>query len=82
MQIHLNDEIFFVSSPDGEDDIQDHIQGRKLIFLSDLIKQLALKDTRGFALALNSAVISKQDWPTTSLSEGDHVILIRATQGG
>lgn len=71
MKINLNDQIFTLHSG---------------AHLSDLIAELLaakkLADTRGIALAVNSQVIPKQDWPQTSLAENDQIVLIRATQGG
>ncbi|GAA3979833.1 sulfur carrier protein [Mucilaginibacter dorajii] len=37
---------------------------------------------KGIAVAVNQAILSKASWETHLLSPGDHVIIIKATQGG
>ena len=39
-------------------------------------------DGRGVAVALNGAVVRRADWPTTALTAGDVVEIVRAMQGG
>jgi sulfur carrier protein len=41
-----------------------------------------LPTQRGFAIALNGAVVPRAAWPTTALNDGDRVEIIRAMQGG
>ncbi|NJB35420.1 sulfur carrier protein ThiS [Croceivirga sp. JEA036] len=41
-----------------------------------------LPSTAGIALAVNDAVVFKQDWESTVLQEGDAILVVRATQGG
>lgn len=36
----------------------------------------------GVAVALNNTVISKTQWQTTPLNSNDHILIIKATQGG
>ena len=36
----------------------------------------------GIAVAINQNIISKADWSTTSLTDGDQIDIITATQGG
>lgn len=36
----------------------------------------------GIAVAVNDQVISKNDWPVTTLSHYDRVLIITASQGG
>jgi sulfur carrier protein len=43
---------------------------------------LGLRSPKGFAIALNGAVIRRDAWATTTLREGDRVEIIRAMQGG
>jgi sulfur carrier protein len=43
---------------------------------------LDLPSPKGFAIALNGAVVRRDVWATTALSEGDRVEIIRAMQGG
>jgi len=38
--------------------------------------------SKGIAIALNNAVISKSNWQTTQLKENDNIMIITATQGG
>ena len=37
---------------------------------------------KGFAIALNGAVIRRDAWATIAMHEGDRVEIIRAMQGG
>ncbi len=37
---------------------------------------------RGIAAAVNGKVIPKSDWPNFQLNENDHLLIIKATQGG
>jgi len=50
--------------------------------LLSLLDDLGIKDSKGWALALNELVIPKSMLKETQLSDGDRVMLIRATQGG
>ena len=50
--------------------------------LSGLLTKLQKINKTGIAVALNNAVIPKNQWDTTSLSENDKVTIITATQGG
>ncbi|QXP58782.1 sulfur carrier protein ThiS [Olleya sp. HaHaR_3_96] len=36
----------------------------------------------GIAVAINQTIITKNDWNTTTLIDGDHILIITATQGG
>ncbi|MFT7071247.1 MAG: sulfur carrier protein [Patiriisocius sp.] len=36
----------------------------------------------GIAVAINQNIISKVDWSTTTLAEGDQIDIVTATQGG
>lgn len=49
--------------------------------LQDLLKQLAISE-KGIAVAVNNQIISKSDWTKHELTEGENVLIIRATQGG
>jgi len=44
--------------------------------------ELALPNPKGFAIALNGAVVRRDAWATTALNEGDRIEIIRAMQGG
>lgn len=37
---------------------------------------------KGIAVAINQNIVSKKDWSVCKLSDGDQVMLIKATQGG
>ena len=50
--------------------------------ISELLKHLDMEPAKGIALAVNERVIPKTEWKNTPLSEGDRIILIKATQGG
>jgi len=38
--------------------------------------------TNGIAVAVNQNIITKTNWNTQTLNEGDEVLIIKATQGG
>ena len=44
--------------------------------------ELDLPSPKGFAIALNGAVVRRDAWASTSLNDGDRVEIIRAMQGG
>lgn len=50
--------------------------------LSELLSQLNLADKRGIAVAVNNAVIARNEWSNFRLTENDKVTIIRPTQGG
>ena len=50
--------------------------------LFELLAQLNLADKRGIAVAVNNAVIGRNDWNDHQLNENDKVTIIRPTQGG
>jgi sulfur carrier protein len=50
--------------------------------LLDLLRELALAERRGVAVAVNDAVVPRPRWPAHALTEADRVIVIQATQGG
>jgi len=37
---------------------------------------------RGIAIAVNGSVVPRASWPTTRLSDGDRVEIVRVMQGG
>ena len=43
---------------------------------------LDLPNPKGFAIALNGAVVRRDAWAATVLNDGDRVEIIRAMQGG
>jgi sulfur carrier protein len=50
--------------------------------ISGLLTTLALAGTKGIAVAINQTIISKTEWDNHILKENDHIMIIRATQGG
>lgn len=47
-----------------------------------LLDAFGLDALRGTAVAVNDRVVSRSQWETHELSEGDRIEVIRATQGG
>jgi len=45
-------------------------------------EHLNLESPKGYAIALNGALVRKNRWQSTSLSDGDRVEIVRAMQGG
>jgi sulfur carrier protein len=45
-------------------------------------EHLNLESPKGYAIALNGALVHKARWQSTSLSDGDRVEIVRAMQGG
>ncbi len=39
-------------------------------------------DARGVAVAINGTVVPRAAWPSTQLSAGDQIEIVRARQGG
>ena len=53
-----------------------------LATLQDLLRELALAERKGIAIAINDSVVPRRDWPLRALVEADRVLVIQATQGG
>jgi len=51
------------------------------ILLGKVLNELEIA-TNGVAVAVNQNIITKTDWNTQALNEGDEVLIIKATQGG
>lgn len=49
--------------------------------LESILNQLDIP-TNGIALAVNQNIITRTNWNTTTLNDGDSVLIIKATQGG
>jgi sulfur carrier protein len=45
-------------------------------------EHLNLDSPKGYAIALNGALVRKDKWQTTTLAEGDRIEIVRAMQGG
>jgi sulfur carrier protein len=51
--------------------------------LSDLLRARGIETTaRGFAVAVNGALVPRVRWPETTLQAGDKVEIVRAFAGG
>jgi len=50
--------------------------------LLDLLRELALAERKGVAVAVNDSVVPRSEWPARSLAEADRVLVIQAAQGG
>ncbi|MBK9283638.1 MAG: sulfur carrier protein ThiS [Sphingobacteriaceae bacterium] len=66
MEISLNNEKLLITQPE-------------LIYL---LQQVVGDKINGMAVAVNQQVIKKSEWNTFQLKENDHVLFIKATQGG
>ncbi|NQY28315.1 MAG: sulfur carrier protein ThiS [Flavobacteriaceae bacterium] len=49
--------------------------------LATILNELEIV-TNGIAVAVNQNIITKTNWSTQALNEGDEVLIIKATQGG
>jgi sulfur carrier protein len=50
--------------------------------LLDLARHLGVAERKGVAIAINDSVVARTAWPAHALTNGDRVLVIRATQGG
>lgn len=50
--------------------------------LADLLLSLGQTQTRGLAVAVNDQVVPQAEWASHAVRPHDHILLIRATQGG
>lgn len=50
--------------------------------LDELALSLGLAGRRGVAVAVNDTVVPRAAWPSHTLTDGDRVLVIQATQGG
>ncbi len=50
--------------------------------IEELLTSLHPVETKGMAVAVNQAVVSKSNWHAYFLKSGDELTLIKATQGG
>jgi len=67
MEVTVNQQSYSISENCSLQQMMDHV--------------LALP-TNGIAIAVNQEIILKSDWPNQILKAGDHVTIIKATQGG
>lgn len=47
-----------------------------------LLEDINMAKQKGFAVAVNNEVIPKDNWDSLTLKENDHILIIKATQGG
>lgn len=50
--------------------------------LGALVTELGFAARKGVAIAVNGSVVPRTNWPAHALTDGDKVLVIRATQGG
>jgi len=50
--------------------------------IEDLLRIQFGEIPKGIAVAINRVILQKTQWPDQMLSNGDDVLVIRATQGG
>lgn len=50
--------------------------------LADVVQSLVDQAERGVAVALDGDVVPRSEWESTTLSDGAHVEVLRAVQGG
>ena len=46
------------------------------------VADIAGKDAAGVAVAVNGKIVRKPEWDSTTLNDGDDVVVIRAAYGG
>ncbi len=52
------------------------------INILDLLALIKQKDYGGIAIAINDMVVPKSKWEKSTITKGDKVLLIKASQGG
>jgi sulfur carrier protein len=50
--------------------------------LAQLLDIVFSQPVGGIAIAINQEIIAKNNWPNHLLKPGDHLTIIKATQGG
>ena len=50
--------------------------------LADVLPLLFIQQADGIAIAVNQVVVPRGEWERYGLQSGDHVFVIKATQGG
>ena len=48
----------------------------------EILTHHQIVELQGIAIAINEEVIPKSNWEKTALQKNDHLMVIRATQGG
>ena len=59
-----------------------HMLPQSALHIEALLTELGIEERRGLAIAVNKRVIPKSRWSEEVIGDGDHVEIIRATQGG
>ena len=49
--------------------------------IANILNQLQIP-LQGIAIAVNQEIVSKTDWETHIITENQHILIIKATQGG
>jgi sulfur carrier protein len=57
-------------------------QLRDGVTVADVVLELVDRPDRGVAVALDGAVLPRSEWAATRLSDGQHLEVLRAVQGG
>ena len=52
------------------------------VSLLQLLEAMNTSSQKGIAVAVNQTVIPKTEWANYFLKQNDHVLIIKATQGG
>jgi len=50
--------------------------------VQQMLATVFAQPVKGMAVAVNQTIVPKASWQTHLLQPGDHVIIIKATQGG
>jgi sulfur carrier protein len=50
--------------------------------VQQMVDTVLLQPAKGIAIAVNQEIVSKTNWGTQLLNPGDHITIIKATQGG
>ena len=50
--------------------------------LLELFESLEIANQKGLAVAVNNEITSKTEWSNFQIKENDHILIIRATNGG
>jgi len=63
-----------------------HVNKEKITFqkspsVKEVLSQFNVSD-KGIAIAVNEQIIPKENWSNSLLKEQDHLLIIKATQGG
>ncbi|WDF77599.1 sulfur carrier protein ThiS [Mucilaginibacter sp. KACC 22773] len=50
--------------------------------LQQMLATVLTQPAKGIAIAVNQEIVPKANWATHLLNPGDHITIIKATQGG